>query len=580
MIFLPLWACAEELTVPYEVAIKGVNDSKLLKELESVSDAISLKDRPPASMPLLRIRAERDEKQFMQMLRAMGYYSAGVGTDLDTAHRPVQVVFHVTMGPLYTIRSFDLGFIGGAEVKALDLPRPGSLGLAPGSPFRSEVLLDAEKKLLEALGRKGFPSAKIADRKVIVDHADHTVAGALRVDSGPRASFGPVEIAGLESTHESIVRRKIPWVEGTPFNADLLTALQKDLVELGLFSTVRVSHGETSDEAGMVPVTITVKERKYRSIATGVSYRTDEKVGLKFSWENRNLFGEGERLGLTGTVSSFTYAAEAGFRKPFFFREDQALVLASRLAEDKPDAYTSINLANSALLVRDVTKTLKIGGGLGFKQANVSQLGKTDDFSLLSLPLQLAWDRSNNLLDPSAGGRLSLQLAPYKDLFKEDLQFLKSKGGYIHYLKILDSPSIVLAGRVNMGVVGGEERLEIPADERLYAGGGGSVRGYSYQSLGPHADSIPTGGKSLLEVSFENRLRITEKIGMAFFIDGGNSFAETTPSSDESLLWGAGVGIRYFTPIGPFRFDIGVPLNRREGVDDAFQIYVSLGQAF
>ena len=122
--------------------------------------------------------------------------------------------------------------------------------------------------------------------------------------------------------------------------------------------------------------------------------------------------------------------------------------------------------------------------------------------------------------------------------------------------------------------------MKIPADERFYAGGGGSIRGYAYQTVSPLREGVPVGGKSLLELSLETRVRITEKVGIAAFLDGGGAFAAGFPDSDERLLWGAGLGVRYFTPIGPFRLDVAIPLNRREGLDDAFQVYISLGQAF
>jgi translocation and assembly module TamA len=579
VVLLPLWATAAELTIPYEVQIRGVHEKDLLKGLEAVSDAVSLKDRPPASRSLLRSRAERDQTEFSFYLRAMGYYGAQVEAELAAETVPVQVIFQVTTGPPYLLKAFDLKMSAETEASGLILPGPDRLGLVVGEPFKTESLLEAEKRMLQFLGRKGFPYPKIVDRKVIVDHADHSVAVSLLVDAGPGAVFGRVEIEGLESASERLIQRKIPWKEGDLFNSELLASLQKELIELGLFSSVRVSQGEAL-EGGRVPVIVSVKERKHRSVAAGVSYRTDERLGFKLSWENRNLLGEGERLGLVGTLSDLSYAAEGGFRKPYFLREDQALNLTSRLARDEPEGYTSVNLTNTALLVRDMTKSLKLGGGVGFKEAEITQLGSTNDYSLLFLPLQLSWDRSDNLLDPSRGGRLGIQLAPYHDLFKEDLNFLKGKVSYGHYLQILDSPSTVLAGRVSMGLIGAEERMEIPADERFYAGGGGSVRGYAYQSLGPRAGGIPTGGRSLLEVSLENRMKITERVGLVFFVDGGNAFAETTPSADETLFWGTGVGFRYFTPIGPFRLDVAFPINRRDGLDDSFHIYVSLGQAF
>jgi translocation and assembly module TamA len=579
-LILPSRVAAAEITVPYKVTIEGVEDRALLKSMEDVSDAVSLKDNPPASVALLRKRADRDKDQFIQLLRARGHYDARVESEVDAGTLPAQVTFRVTPGPAYVLKSFDLNLSGESVLRSEELPGAKWLGLSLSAPFRTEILLNAEKKLIENLGNKGFPFVKIPERKVIVDHQARSVSVVIRVDPGPVARFGPLHVTGLETTSETIIRRKIPWKEGDPYKLESLTLFQKAVIELGLFSAVTVSHADSLDERGLLPVSVAVKERKYRSIGAGVSYRTDEKLGLKFSWENRNLMGEGERLGLSATFSDLTYAAEGSFKQPFFFREDQSLTLLSRLAEDEPDAYTSRNLTSSAIVARDVTSALKIGGGVGFKEAQVTQLGEREDFSLLFLPLQLAWDRSDNLLDPTKGGRLGIQVAPYWDLFKEELQFTKARMSYGQYLKVLRSPSTVLAARINVAVVSGEERLEIPADERLYAGGGSSVRGYAYQSLAPRAEGIPTGGKSLLETSVETRVRITEQVGLVFFLDGGNAFAGITPSSTEDLFWGAGIGVRYFTPIGPFRFDIAVPLDRREGVDDAFQVYISIGQSF
>jgi len=580
-ILLPaILAAAAENTIPYEVVIKGVDDEELLKGMKDISDAIGLKDNPPASVSLLRRRAERDREQFMRMLRAMGYYNSEVEFEVDMADGAARVVFQVAPGPAYLLKSFKMNLGDQIQIRKEDFPSQEKLGLDPGAPFKAEQFLAAEKKILENLRMRGFPFPKTSERKVVVDHADHSVTADLRIDPGPAARFGEVDVRGLESTSEIIVRRKIPWKEGDRFNEVLMELLHKDLVELGLFSTIAVTHGESLDEEGRVPVHVAVKERKYKSVGAGISYRSDEKLGINFSWENRNFMGGGERLGIVSTFSDLTYAAEGSFRKPSFFREDQALTISSRLAEDKPDAYTSRNLTNSALVVRDITKALKVGGGLGFKQAQIVQLGEREDFSLVSLPLQLSWDRSDDLLDPTKGGRLGLQFAPFADLFDEDLQFSKARMTYGHYFRVLHSPSTVVAGRVTMGMLNGAERLEIPADERFYGGGGGSVRGYAYQTLGPRVGDTPTGGKSLFELSLETRVRVTERIGLAFFLDGGNAFEDITPSSEEELFWGAGVGVRYFTPIGPFRFDIAMPLDRRDGLDDSFQIYISLGQSF
>ena len=145
---------------------------------------------------------------------------------------------------------------------------------------------------------------------------------------------------------------------------------------------------------------------------------------------------------------------------------------------------------------------------------------------------------------------------------------------------LLLDPVVLLALKGVVGTIGGANRDDVPADLRFYAGGGGSIRGYPYQKVGPLEDHEPKGGRSLVEVSAEVRFKITEKIGLVAFLDGGNAFASSFPDPGETLRWGAGGGVRYYTPVGPLRLDVGVPLERREGIDDPYQVYISLGQAF
>ena len=178
------------------------------------------------------------------------------------------------------------------------------------------------------------------------------------------------------------------------------------------------------------------------------------------------------------------------------------------------------------------------------------------------------------------GRRFALGFTPFYDTISADIWFFKGYGSYNHYLQLSEKPCLVLAGHTALGATFGAERSEIPADQRFYAGGAGSIRGYEYQSVGPLRNQDPTGGRSLFELSFEFRLKLTEKIGLAAFVDGGSVFTSSVPDFSEKIRWGTGGGVRYYTPIGPLRLDVGVPLNRRKDIDDAFQIYVSLGQAF
>lgn len=565
----------------YDVEIKGIADRKLRSVLEEISNTVLLrKERPPVTLPLLRRRVQQDIPRLLKALKAEGYFRASVTADIDTKAKPIRVTFQADPGPAYLLKSVDIQTSGDETVPGLRLPDAKALGLRLGERARAGAILDAQEELFPLLKREGFPFARIVDRRVVVDHVAGSVVVTFRLEPGPSARFGHTKITGLESVDERLLRGKIPWQEGDRYNADLLQQVQRRLAATGLFSTVRITHGKTIDEGDLLDIAIAVTERRHRSVEAGVSYKTDEGPGAKISWEHRNLFRRGERLNLSATASDFTQAAEGEFRKPEFWRDDQSLRFNLRLAEDQPDAYTSRNLRCSVLINRDLTRGVTVGAGLAFKSSRVVQLEDEESFKLLSLPLHFDWDKSNDLLDPTRGGRLSVQLAPYYDTAKTNLAFVKGLVATSRYLELLTKPSLVLAGRLAVGIIRGATREAIPADERFYAGGGGSIRGYPFQSVGPLEAGEPVGGRSLLELSTEVRWKLTDRFGLVTFLDGGSAFAGTYLDTGENLYWGAGVGMRYLTPIGPLRLDIGVPLNRRPEVDDSFQIYVSLGQAF
>ena len=573
----PVFAGSEK---PYEVTFEGVPESNILKEMKALSDTVALKNELPASLNLLQKRIDRDNHKFLKLLKAKGYYGAEVKGEIDAKAEPLRITFRVHAGPAYVLESVDFQIASETGKQSTHLPEPGEIGLVLDSPFNAKAVIDAQKALLRRLANQGFPFPKVQERKIVVNHVTQSVAVTFSIDPGPQARFGATGFQGLESVEEDYVRRKIPWQEGDPFRADLLADLQKRLLDLGLFATVRVVPGPTLDEKEGLPVTVTVTERKHRSVRAGAHYRTDEGPGGTLSWEHRNLFHQGERLTLTGVASEITLSAEGIFRKPDFLRNDQSLRLSLRLAEDDTDAYTSRNISSLVSVDRNVTKDITIGAGLGFKTSKVTQLGQEESYSLLSLPLNLERDTSDDLLDPSRGGRLAFRLSPFFDVSGESADFGRGYGRYRHYFQLSKAPSLVLAAGVTLGSIVGAETREIPADERFYAGGGGSIRGYAYQSVGPRIGDAPVGGRSLAEVSLELRLRISERFGLVGFLDGGNAYTDRFPDLGEKLFWGAGGGLRYYTPIGPLRLDMGFPLDRRPDIDDRLQIYLSIGQAF
>lgn len=566
-----------QTSLAYEVAITGVEDPELVSQLKEISDTFALQERTLPRLSLLQRRVNEDKELFLKWLRAKGFYAAEVAAAIDQDAIPVRVTFRIDKGPAFFLDSVSF-LVSGQE--PLELPEAKKLGLAVDQPFRTADLLNGEKELLRHLKSRGFPFPEISSRRIVVDHATQRVSVNLEVKPGPLATFGPTEIIGLESVKEEFVLNMIPWKQGDPFNGEFLEEAQGRLIASKVFSTARLSTPQGLDEQGSLPVTVTVTEREHRTFGVGVSYKTDEGFGTGINWEHRNILHGGEQLGFSAVYSDFTVSGEAGFLKPFFLRKDQTLRLSAKLAEDTPDAYTSKYIKTGAGVRRELSKELWVGGGINFKPSKVTQLEETNRFSYFSFPFGLEYDTSDVLLDPTRGYRLGLQAALYEDPFKPNPTFVKGSIRLRRYVQILKSPSLVLAGAVNGGALAGGESDEIPADERFYAGGGGSIRGYAYQSVGPRIEDTPVGGRSVVEVSLEWRLKLTDRFGLVAFLDGGNAFESSYPDFSEGLLWGAGAGIRYYTPIGPFRFDIAFPLDRREGIDDNFQIYISIGQAF
>jgi len=324
---------------------------------------------------------------------------------------------------------------------------------------------------------------------------------------------------------------------------------------------------------------INLAERPYRTVRAGVSYYTDEGLGGQASWENRNLTGKAESLSITVFASEIKYGARSSLTKPDIFDRDTDLHIDLEASRETTDAYDSQKASLGALLERRIGRQVTLTGGCAYELVRVTQQEEGNSHGLLSVPLSAELDRRNDKLDPVRGGALLLSTTPYKDVFS-NLAFLKSQAEGSVFVRLSRSTQTVLALRGMVGSITGSASENVPADKRFYAGGGGSIRGYKYQSVGELEDGVPVGGNSMAAVSTELRTRLSPSIGAAVFIDGGTAYSGSSPDSGTPFLWGAGAGLRYYLGSMPFRLDVAVPMDRRKDVDSAYQFYVSLGQSF
>lgn len=574
--------------VSYEARLTGVEDPVVDVLLRSVSQTLGENSDPPASFLHLRRRANRDVERFLEVFHSRGYYGAAVALEVDRDATPMQLEFQATPGEQYVFGAIEIrGAEGGESEDVAQLTE--ALGLATGMPALADPIVAGNNKLLTHLRNHGYPTPVIKKRDVVVHHATQEVNVTYHVETGLFATYGENRYEGLERVRPVVVDKLLPWSTGEVYDQRQVSALRTRLYDTGLFATASVDPvpADITGE-GELPIRVLVTERPPRTISTGLEYKSDEGVGAQFRWENRNMKGLGHDFSVETTLATELRELDLRYHVDRFRRLDQSLSSSFLIAQEEREAFDSDRIQVLAFVEREVSPKLTLAAGAGLRFGRVEQRGETNNHELLYFPLEARLDHSDDPLDPTRGFKLRLRLEPYLDPIGELTYFTKTDLEFSYYLSFgsfetadkKTLPNWVLASRLRMGAIIGADRDEVPADIRFYAGGGGSIRGYRFQTVSPLIDDDPIGGNGLTEFSFEVRRRLSETLGLVAFIDGGLAFGETYSDFDGDLQFGAGLGVRYYTPLGPLRFDVAVPLNKRSEIDDAFQIYMSIGHAF
>lgn len=583
VLLLALGPCvaAAQQEVAYDVAIVGADDA-LQDLLEQSSQLVELKDRPPLSVARLRARANADVERLTKTLRSQGYYDGTVQVALDAQARPAKVSLLVAPGPVYTLAGFAARFAGKPPLAAEQMPRLADVGLATGKPARAVAILSAESQVVAYLQEHGYPLAKRLGHQALLYRDSHTLKVAVDIDPGPRARFGKVLVDGLQRVDLAYVRRLIPWRTGETYDDRLVREARRKLAGDALFASAAVTPAAKVKPDGSIDIKVALHEAKRRAVGAGVSYSTDIGPGANVFWQHRNLFGEGEKLRLSLSGALNEQVAEANYEDASVGDGHFTLFADLSVANRTLDAYDerAANLATALQWPLGEFWKARAGVSLELQEIDDKTDPDTQQFFLAGLPFVLSRDDSDDRLNPTRGSRLTVAVTPYAGAGARLVNFVSATAGGSAYYGLDPGGRFVLAGRARLGMLTGEPVADIPANKRFYAGGGGSIRGYQFQSVGPlDANNDPTGGRSLIEMSGELRVRITDTIGVVPFVDAGTASESEYPTLEEKLRWAAGLGLRYYTAIGPLRADIAVPLNKRR-IDDAFQFYVSLGQSF
>ena len=574
-----------DLTRRYHVVLTGIDE--LGPSFRAQFHALSALDagaNAAANAAQIGRRLAQDEDLLRQLLRSVGRYDGTVDGRVDTSVTPVTVTLAVTPGRAYHFAAVDLPGIDAAGDRAAALTQ--AFGVKVGDTVDADRVNTAVLAYRARLGHDGFPFAKVADPEVTVDHADGEARLTLSVTLGAPARFGKIVSTGkrpvFSASHIADIARFHP---GQPYDAARLDDLRRALIQTSLVSVATVTPVE-SGTPGVVDIAVQTERAPPRTVAGELGYGTGEGARAEVSWQHRNLLPPEGAITFRGIAGTREQLLSATLRRSNFHARDRILnaqIAASHSNLNAYDARTfsiSANLERQTNIIWQKKWVWSFGSELlaSDERDTIKATGepRRRTFVVAALPGTLAYDSSDDLLNPTRGFRLAGRLSPEASLHKHFDGYVKAQVDASAYWPV--TSSVVLAGRLRFASISGASTETIAPSRRLYSGGGGSVRGYGYQKIGPvDVDGDPVGGRGLAEFGTEARFRFGS-FGIVPFFDGGNLSDRPYPSF-KTMRYGAGLGARYYTSFGPIRVDLGTPIARRRG-ESRLAIYVSLGQAF
>ncbi|MBS0333021.1 MAG: outer membrane protein assembly factor [Proteobacteria bacterium] len=555
--------------------------------------AIGDTDRPIENRFEARRRARDAAEDATAVLRSEGYYAYDIEPDVGDGDTPRPVV-KIAPGPRFHLGQARIDWQGQAPDPATVSAAQSALALPPGGPGRAAEVVAAEGRAVAAVQKRGYADAKVQPREVVVDHADQSVTPDYRIDAGALVHLDSIRLTTNGRTKEIWVKGIVPWRPGAAYDPDQVAELERRLLDTEVYQTVTVALAPAADTGpdGLRPVIVNLDERQKRTIEAGASYDTVDGLGLDAKWTRYSLFGRADTFSVLGRVSDLDSRVQVDLSLPHWRIPQQTLALRTAAYDQNTPAYDQRGFMVSADATRRWGHNSIFGlTGTYFTWGGSIDVSRTQELGLQTLtPLgrdlitfaglaDMALDRSDDPLDPRRGWRVSGRVEPTFLTGDGSFAYLKLQSQVTGYLPFDAKGDTVLAGRLHLGSITNGTVGDIPAPQRFFAGGGGSVRGFGYQEVGPRlADNTPEGGLSLAEASVELRHRLNDTWGVVAFVDAGTVGDRSLPNFADSSI-GAGLGLRYNLGFGPIRVDLATPVTSRHG-EPPLQIYVSIGQSF
>lgn len=590
-----------------DLVISFPSDEVLFPEreeiLERLRGLLSLTDLAEGDNRAALAAQVREAQEVLQrLLQAYGYFDAQViRSTLPAADLAAESVSGALAQPRLDIvpgRRFAVGAVDLGNLAAAGSDYPAlreRFAVFPGDRLSLDAVAEARVSLAEALGESGYAFAVVAEPEVLADHARGEADVHMPVEPGGRYLFGRLTSNREDYLSARHLARIARFAQGDLYRRSQESDLRQAILATGLVSTLDISPVEAippqDDMPGTVDLAVAMTPAPPRTLTGSVGYGTEEGFRLAASWEHRNLFPPEGMLRLRGIAGTQEQLGGITFRKNNFRGRDRILTADALVSNVDTVAYAarSVALLGTYEHVSTLTfqKPLSYGGGLEMlvtREIDRRQriaISARETFLVAALPAWVQLDTSDDLLDPVHGFRLRGSFSP---------ELSRSGSVTSAYVRVQVDTSwyypagdgVVLAARGRAGTIVGADLAAIAPSRRFHAGGGGSVRGYGFQAIGPRdVAGQPNGGRSVLELSAEARIDtglLDDAVALVPFVDAGVVDRDPVPGLRDIRL-GAGLGVRYRTTFGPIRVDLGVPLNRQPG-DAPVAVYVALGQAF
>lgn len=443
---------------------------------------------------------------------------------------------------------------------------------------------------VEGWRNQGYAKADVGGQQITARHDVNTVDSQIALAPGPAVTFGKLNVTGYDRMNPRRLMKIAGFPEGTRFDPEELELVRQRLRRSGVFSAITLAEAETLGPGNTLDVDLTLVEEKPRRIGAGFELSNTDGAQVSAYWMHRNLLGGGERLRIDAEMSDIgsdtsgrDEEVTVRIDRPATITPDTTAYLETKLARMREEDYDSDSASVALGFTHIFSDQLTADLAIQYHVSRVDDANGRSDFKVLALPMDITWDKRDEPTDAKRGFYLSAEATPFKG-FDDTGSGVRILGEGRGYYSVGEDDRITLAGRLRAGTIEGSSIAQTPREYLFYSGGGGTVRGQSYQSLGVSeiirpGGTIKTGGMSIANATAELRFQLRENIGLVLFTDYGRVWGDSSFSGDAGWHAGAGAGVRYRTPIGPLRFDIAAPVGDGD-TDDGVQLYLGLGQAF